>query len=96
MSLTECVCLSLSVYVSHRVCMSLTECICVVVLQVVFEFVSSSMELVESFWRFVIPEQNISIPFLVVGNTHDPAVSLDRSHLNFKSLLIGQCLSSLP
>ncbi|ELT89592.1 hypothetical protein CAPTEDRAFT_222082 [Capitella teleta] len=57
--------------------------------QVGFEFVSSEQTLVESFWKFVIPELNIVIPFLVVGNTLDPGVSLDRSHLNFKSLLIG-------
>lgn len=47
------------------------------------------LDLVESFWRFHIPEQNISIPFLLVGHTQDPHVVLDRSHLNFKSLLIG-------
>ena len=54
-----------------------------------FVFTSSTLDLVESFWKFVIPEQNLSVPFLLVGNTQDPHVVLDRSHLNFKSLLIG-------
>ena len=48
------------------------------------------LDLVESFWRFIIPEQNISVPFLLVGHTADPHVVLDRSHLNYKSLLIGK------
>ncbi|KAK7505819.1 hypothetical protein BaRGS_00003090 [Batillaria attramentaria] len=55
-----------------------------------FEFVSSKLDLVESFWRFVIPSQDISVPFLLVGNTHEPNVTMDRSHLNFKALLIGR------
>ena len=55
-----------------------------------FEYVSTEVGLFESFWSFVIPEQNISVPFLIVGFTTDPNVSLDRSHLNYKSLLIGK------
>ncbi|ESO91099.1 hypothetical protein LOTGIDRAFT_122343, partial [Lottia gigantea] len=55
-----------------------------------FEFVSNQLGIVESFWRFVIPDQNISVPFLLVGNAREPDVSLDRSHLNFKALLIGR------
>jgi len=43
----------------------------------------------ESFWKFIIPDQNISVPFLLVGETVDPAIHFDRSHLNFKALLIG-------
>ncbi len=60
-----------------------------------FEFTSSGLDLVESFWKFVIPEQSISVPFLLVGQTQDPEVTLDRSHLNFKSLLMGKCGSAL-
>ncbi|XP_046359897.2 hydrocephalus-inducing protein homolog isoform X3 [Haliotis rufescens] len=55
-----------------------------------FEFVSSQTDIVESFWRFVIPDQNISVPFLLVGNTQEPDIVMDRSHLSFKSLLIGR------
>ena len=58
--------------------------------QVDFEFASTSLELVESFWKFVIPEQNITVPFLLVGTTNDPNVAFERSHLNFKALLIGE------
>jgi len=54
-----------------------------------FEFRSSSLDLVESFWQFEIAEQNISVPFLLVGQTRDPAVTFDRSHINFRSVLIG-------
>ena len=54
-----------------------------------FEYLPDSMELHESFWRFYIQEQNVSVSFLLVGAASDPQVSLDKSHLNFKELLIG-------
>lgn len=59
-------------------------------LQVGFEFVSNTLDIVESLWCFVIPEQNITVPFLLVGHTREPNVILDRSHLSFKALLIGK------
>ena len=55
-----------------------------------FEFKSSSLDLIESFWQFEIAEQNISVPFLLVGQTRDPSVAFDRSHVNFRSVLIGE------
>jgi len=58
-----------------------------------FEFKSSSLDLIESFWQFEISEQNISVPFLLVGQTRDPAIAFDRSHVNFRSVLIGQISS---
>ncbi|KAM6409238.1 hydrocephalus-inducing protein homolog [Rhynochetos jubatus] len=54
-----------------------------------FEFIPQHLDITESFWGFTIPEQSISVPFLLVGNTTDPLVTLDRSHLNFQLLLIG-------
>ncbi|XP_009468798.1 PREDICTED: hydrocephalus-inducing protein homolog [Nipponia nippon] len=54
-----------------------------------FEFIPRHLDITESFWVFTIPEQSISVPFLLVGNTTDPLVTLDRSHLNFHLLLIG-------
>uniref|UniRef100_A0A8C3T1C3 HYDIN axonemal central pair apparatus protein n=1 Tax=Chelydra serpentina TaxID=8475 RepID=A0A8C3T1C3_CHESE len=57
--------------------------------EVTFEFIPQHLGITESFWTFTIPEQNISVPFLLVGNTTDPSVSLDRSHLNYFSLLVG-------
>ena len=57
--------------------------------EIQFDFMPHSLGITESFWIFRIPEQNISVPFLLVGETKDPAVMFDRSHLNFKALLIG-------
>ncbi|XP_075796761.1 hydrocephalus-inducing protein homolog isoform X3 [Pelodiscus sinensis] len=57
--------------------------------EVTFAFVPQHLGITESFWTFTIPEHNISVPFLLVGNTTDPSVSLDRSHLNYFSLLVG-------
>ncbi|XP_009959663.1 PREDICTED: hydrocephalus-inducing protein-like, partial [Leptosomus discolor] len=52
-----------------------------------FEFIPQHLDITESFWVFTIPEQSISVPFLLVGNTTDPLVTLDRSHLNFHLVL---------
>ncbi|XP_062442830.1 hydrocephalus-inducing protein homolog [Rhea pennata] len=57
--------------------------------EIKFEFIPQHLDITESFWVFTIPEQSVSIPFLLVGNATDPLVSLDRSHLNFRSLLVG-------
>ncbi|KAK3085440.1 hypothetical protein FSP39_003318 [Pinctada imbricata] len=57
--------------------------------QVSFEYTSNELDIVESFWKFFIPEQNISVPFLLVGQAREPDISMDRSHMNFKALLIG-------
>jgi len=57
-----------------------------------FDFVASSLDLVESLWTYEIAEQNVSVPFLLVGQSHDPAVTFDRSHVNFRSVLVGQLL----
>ncbi|KAM9289560.1 hydrocephalus-inducing protein homolog [Morus bassanus] len=54
-----------------------------------FEFIPRHLDITESFWVFTIPEQSISVPFLLVGNATDPLVTLERSHLNFHLLLIG-------
>ncbi|XP_075045519.1 hydrocephalus-inducing protein homolog [Mixophyes fleayi] len=58
--------------------------------EITFDFIPQVLDITESFWSFTIPEQNISVPFLLVGKALEPSVSLDRSHLNFLSLLIGQ------
>uniref|UniRef100_A0A8C3CDK8 HYDIN protein n=1 Tax=Cairina moschata TaxID=8855 RepID=A0A8C3CDK8_CAIMO len=57
--------------------------------EVGFEFIPRHLDITESFWVFTIPEQCVSVPFLLVGNTTDPLVTLDRSHLNFHLLLVG-------
>ncbi|XP_069510876.1 hydrocephalus-inducing protein homolog [Ambystoma mexicanum] len=58
--------------------------------EIVFEFTPQQLDITESFWTFIIPEQSISVPFLLVGQASEPCVSLDRSHLNFRSLLVGE------
>ena len=60
--------------------------------EMVFEYVSDSLDLVESFWRFFVPEYNISIPFVMVGHTFEPALSFDRSHINFREMLLGKAI----
>ncbi|XP_069724910.1 hydrocephalus-inducing protein homolog [Phaenicophaeus curvirostris] len=57
--------------------------------EIKFEFIPRHLDITESFWVFTIPEQSVSVPFLLVGNATDPLVILDRSHLNFQLLLIG-------
>ncbi|XP_067853715.1 hydrocephalus-inducing protein homolog [Heptranchias perlo] len=57
--------------------------------EVSFEFVPQQLDITESFWSFRVPELSITVPFLLCGNTTEPAVSLDRSHINFKFVLLG-------
>ncbi|MFT7810485.1 hydrocephalus-inducing protein homolog isoform X1 [Arapaima gigas] len=58
--------------------------------EVTFEFQARDLETVESFWTFLIPEQSISVPFLLVGVASDPKVYMDRVHVNLGSLLLGR------
>ena len=60
--------------------------------EMVFEYVPDCLDLVESFWRFFVPEHNISIPFVMVGHTFEPALSFDRSHINLREVLLGKML----
>eukprot|EP00079_Xenopus_tropicalis_P024447 XP_012817094.1 PREDICTED: hydrocephalus-inducing protein homolog isoform X1 [Xenopus tropicalis] len=63
--------------------------------EVTFEFVPQVLDITESFWSFTIPEQNISVPFLLVGKASEPSVSLDRSHHNFHSIFVGHELEEI-
>ncbi|XP_075242911.1 hydrocephalus-inducing protein-like isoform X4 [Convolutriloba macropyga] len=54
-----------------------------------FEFRGRKLGSFETFWTFQIPKLGIEVPFLLVGHVAEPAVTLDRNHINFKSLLIG-------
>ncbi|XP_067276661.1 hydrocephalus-inducing protein homolog isoform X2 [Pseudorasbora parva] len=54
-----------------------------------FEYQVLDLDLVESFWTFLIPEHNLSLPFLLVGTANEPVVYIDRPHLNLGSLLLG-------
>ncbi|ERE78885.1 hydrocephalus-inducing protein [Cricetulus griseus] len=58
--------------------------------EIVFQFHPAHLDITEAFWTFSIPEHNISVPFLLVGKATDPLLILDKTHLNFSSLLIGR------
>ncbi|KAJ3408149.1 hypothetical protein HDU80_006663 [Chytriomyces hyalinus] len=58
--------------------------------EIVFEFIPETVDLKESFWKFSIPDHNIVIPFLLVGQALEPNVYIDRVSVNFKSLLVGR------
>ena len=57
--------------------------------EMVFEYTPATDAVVESFWTFRIPEQNIEVPFLLVGLVSEPRVMLDRPSVNFGQILIG-------
>ncbi|XP_072135349.1 hydrocephalus-inducing protein homolog isoform X2 [Mobula birostris] len=59
-------------------------------MEVTFKFVPQQLGVTESFWSFRIPQLNISVPFLLCGIASEPAVSFDRSHINYKFVLLGQ------
>ncbi|XP_054864966.1 hydrocephalus-inducing protein homolog [Amphiprion ocellaris] len=54
-----------------------------------FEYVTEQLDVVESFWSFVIESLSVSVPFLCVGTTREPLVYLDRPHLDFGELHVG-------
>ncbi|XP_078257666.1 hydrocephalus-inducing protein homolog [Rhinoraja longicauda] len=58
--------------------------------EVAFEFVPQQLDITESFWNFRVPQFNISVPFLLCGNTTEPAISLDRPNINYNHVLLGQ------
>lgn len=51
--------------------------------EMVFHFTPSVDEAAEAFWTFVIPEQGISVPFLLAGLVAEPRVAFDRPSINF-------------
>ncbi|KAL5467034.1 hypothetical protein EMCRGX_G031201 [Ephydatia muelleri] len=56
---------------------------------VAFDFTPTTLDLVESFWTFSIPSLSISLPFLLVGQSVEPAVNMDRAYVNFRSMFVG-------
>ncbi|XP_014668502.1 PREDICTED: LOW QUALITY PROTEIN: hydrocephalus-inducing protein homolog [Priapulus caudatus] len=57
--------------------------------QMKFEFTATELGQLQSRWQFVLPERDITVPFLLIGSTREPIVMFDKSHVNFKSLLVG-------
>ena len=58
--------------------------------QLVFEFTPTAVATVESFWTFTIPSHGISIPFLLVGCSAEPRVTLNPSRLTLLPQLVGR------
>ena len=54
-----------------------------------FEYTPKTMGLHEAFWRFSIPQRNLTAVFLLVGNVVEPRVLLDTSRLQFDQVLVG-------
>lgn len=55
----------------------------------VFEYTPETVGSHESYWSFTIPSENITQPFLVVGNVVEPNVFFSQGVINFGPLLIG-------
>ncbi|CAH8559949.1 unnamed protein product [Schistosoma mattheei] len=58
-----------------------------------FEYISYQLGLIESFWRFVVNKYEYSVPLLIVGNTREPNILFDQSHINFNAVLVGHQVS---
>ncbi|VDP70949.1 unnamed protein product [Echinostoma caproni] len=61
--------------------------------EVTLEFTSTGLGLVESFWRLLVNDLDISLPLLVVCSTREPLVVFDRSHVKLHPVLVGYTLS---
>ena len=57
---------------------------------ITFEFEPSKIGIVEDFWKFKIPQYDLVVPFVLVGQVSEPKVIFDRSHVLFKPLFIGK------
>jgi len=55
--------------------------------EMVFEYTPDSDQLLESFWRFHIPEYDLAVPFVLVGHVKEPRIYFDKTYCNFNSLL---------
>lgn len=57
--------------------------------EVSFEYTPVVTATCEGFFRFAVPSHNLTQLFLVAGTVSEPRVSLDRTSLQFRHLLIG-------
>eukprot|EP00951_Prasinocladus_malaysianus_P037758 scaffold408084_cov47-Prasinocladus_malaysianus.AAC.3 len=51
--------------------------------EMAFEYTPESDAIQEGFWQFRIPDQGITVPFLLVGHVKEPRVAMDRPGVNF-------------
>ena len=54
------------------------------------EISDDSFCLQESFWTFTVPEQGISVPFVVAGDISEPRVTFSKPSINFKQVMLGR------
>ncbi|XP_034444093.1 hydrocephalus-inducing protein homolog [Hippoglossus hippoglossus] len=57
--------------------------------EMLFEYVAVQLDVVESFWSFVIETLPLTLPFLFVGNAREPLVYLSRPLIDLGELLVG-------
>lgn len=57
--------------------------------EMAFEYMPEDDAVTEGFWQFRIPDQGITVPFLMVGHVKEPRVSLDRPGVHFGKVLVG-------
>jgi len=57
--------------------------------EMVFEYTPDSEDIAESFFTFRIVEQEIAVPFMLVGHVVEPAVAFDVASINFGKVLVG-------
>eukprot|EP00501_MAST-03F_sp_TOSAG23-6_P000263 GSMAST32.ASY1.ANO1.269.1 assembled CDS len=56
--------------------------------EMAFEYTPINVGTHESFWRFSIPQRNVSTIFLLVGKVGEPRVRFDMPSINFKHVLL--------
>ncbi|XP_029378255.1 hydrocephalus-inducing protein homolog [Echeneis naucrates] len=55
-----------------------------------FEYLAEELDVVESYWTFLIEALSLSVPFLCVGNAREPLLYLSKPHLDLEELLVGR------
>jgi hydrocephalus-inducing protein len=54
-----------------------------------FDFFPRSFGIIESMYRFEIPNHSLSVPFLLVGQVNEPQILFDKTFISFHPILIG-------
>ncbi|RKP17692.1 hypothetical protein ROZALSC1DRAFT_23958, partial [Rozella allomycis CSF55] len=56
--------------------------------EIIFEYSPDNIDVLETFWKFKIPSQNIQIPFMILCRSLEPSIYFDKTSVNFKSILV--------
>jgi len=54
-----------------------------------FDFFPRTFGIIESMYRFEIPNHSLSVPFLLVGQVNEPQILFDQTFISFHPVLIG-------